>query len=82
MNIYKFVISYIAIIALSAFIYGCGDTISQSATGSGTNVIAEDDGNNAGSTTPAPVTASAEDETEWTDDDPDCSVESREAGRC
>ena len=91
MKLTTFLLTYITIFIPSAFIYGCGDTVSQSSTGGGSNVNIHDGGSGAISNpAPPPTTPSTagtfsaeggDDETEWTDT-VGCSVDSRAEGRC
>ena len=83
MNI-KVVMTLVAaliIVALAA----CGDTVSQSATGGGSNCNSHD---GSCSIAVQHITEKEQDDelndtvVEWTEDDPNCSVGSRAEGRC
>ena len=52
MSMIKFITGYILILLLSGLIYGCGDTVSQSTSGGGSNSISTGKGDSAVITIP------------------------------
>jgi len=80
-NSMKFITSYIAVFAASFLLYGCGDTV-QSASGSGTIINGGEDAEMHETINEAAIPVIEEEATEFTEDNPNCSVESREAGDC
>jgi len=67
------------IVLLGLGLAACGDQISQSATGNGTNIVAADDGTNSSTTNEAAEVSGVEDEDGLIYG---CSVESEAEGVC